>query len=58
MISYSIGGLLILWLLYDLYSGKVYLHRAYLFKEEPVGYFFVMLLWFAIAASFFIWPYW
>lgn len=58
MLSYIIGGLLLLWVAYDLFSGKVYLHRAYHYQEEPWGYWSIMLLWIAVASSFFIWPHW
>ena len=57
MISITIGSLLLIWLVYDLFSGVVYLHRAYAYQEEPWGYTLVMMLWFIVAISFFIWPF-
>ena len=57
MISTIIGILLLVWLVYDLYTGRVYLHREFSYQQEPWGYCLIMLLWLVVAVSFFIWPF-
>ncbi len=56
--TYWLGAALVLWVIYDLFSGSAWLHREYVRAEEPVGYWLTMLLWSAVAASCFIYPYW
>ncbi|OUR93234.1 hypothetical protein A9Q81_15345 [Gammaproteobacteria bacterium 42_54_T18] len=46
-----VGGFLLLWVLADLLSGKVYLHRAFLRSQEPLSYWFVLALWLLVALS-------
>lgn len=49
-----IGIALVFWLIYDLISGAVYLHR-HIERESEFGlYWFGMLVWGALAASCFI----
>lgn len=44
------------WLLYDLMIGRVYLHRAFYFNAEPVGFVLVIFLWLLVAVSCLVWP--
>ncbi|MFB9888030.1 hypothetical protein [Balneatrix alpica] len=46
-----IGVSLLLWLGWDLYSGEVWLHRAFLREQEPLGYWLGMALWLGVALS-------
>jgi len=57
-LSYWLGFALALWLIYDLVTGHVYLHRDIDVESEPLSYWLVMLLWLAVAASCFIYPQW
>ncbi|MCV0424893.1 MAG: hypothetical protein K5905_05450 [Roseibium sp.] len=50
-----LGILLLIWVIYDLMTGKVWLHRAFRRTEEPKGYWVVMTLWFVVAVSCFYW---
>ncbi|ASP34571.1 hypothetical protein [Labrenzia sp. VG12] len=50
-----LGIALLVWVLYDLVTGKVWLHRAYHRSEEPAGYWLTMGLWFLVALSCFYW---
>jgi len=49
-----IGLTLLLWLLFDLWSGEVYLHRKVTLSEEPGLYWLTILIWSAVAGSCFI----
>lgn len=42
------------WLLYDLFSGAVYLHRHIERQSEPGLYWFGIFVWGCLAASCFI----
>ncbi len=46
-----VGGFLLLWVLADLLSGKVYLHRAFFRSEEPLGYWSILACWLLVALS-------
>ena len=46
---FFIGIALILWVIYDLYSGKVLLHREIRRENEPILYWVTCLLWLAVA---------
>ncbi len=50
-LSMIVGGFLILWVLADLISGKVYLHRAFLRNQEPLGYWLIVTVWLLVALS-------
>jgi len=50
-----LGIALLVWVLYDLVTGKVWLHRAYTRAEQPAGYWLTMGLWLAVALSCFFW---
>ena len=50
-----LGVALLAWVLYDLVTGKVWLHRAYRRSEEPAGYWLTMGLWLLVALSCFYW---
>ena len=55
-IGMIVGSLLLLWLVFDLFSGKVYLWRSYERSQEPGAYWGTILLWLVIALScFFFW---
>jgi len=49
-----LGVALVCWLIYDLISGAVYLHRHIERESEPGLYWFTMLTWGVLAASCFI----
>lgn len=51
-----LGSLLLVWLLYDLMIGRVYLLRAFYFNAEPVGFVLVIFLWLLVAVSCLVWP--
>jgi hypothetical protein len=55
--NYWLGFALLIWLVYDLATGEVYLHRAIQSNSEPLTYWFVMLIWGVIAMSCFAFPY-
>jgi len=55
MLNYLIGTLLLLWLVWDLRTGSVYLHRPFFYKTEPVAYVLINLFWALVAISFFLW---
>lgn len=46
-----IGILLLLWVVYDLFSGKVWLHREVERATEPTLYWFGMAAYFFLAIS-------
>ncbi len=50
-----LGSVLLLWALFDLFSGQVWLHREFRRNEEPWAYWSTLLLWFAVAISCFYW---
>lgn len=54
-IAFIIGILLLLWVLWDLFSGSVWLHREFKRAEEPFAYWSTLLLWLAVAVSCFFW---
>lgn len=58
LFSYGLGSLLLLWVIWDLFSGHAYLWNRHSRKSEPGSYWFAMLLWSALAASCFLYPYW
>ncbi|WP_165840153.1 hypothetical protein [Motiliproteus coralliicola] len=53
--TYYLGITLLLWVLWDLFSGSVWLHREYRRTHEPFGYWLTMLLWTLVAVSCFYW---
>lgn len=53
-IVFWVGIGLVIWLLYDLFTGAVYLHREIERDSEPGLYWFSIVLWGAVAASCFI----
>ena len=55
-VSWSIwlGFALVLWLIFDLLGGSVYLHRAIERKREPGLYWFGIIIWGLVAASCFV----
>lgn len=54
--SIWLGVALVLWLLYDLMNGAVYLHRYIERDSEPMMYWGSIVLWGIVAASCFIYP--
>ncbi len=54
-ITAIIGILLLLWVIWDLFSGSVWLHREFYRAQEPVAYWSTLLLWLTVAASCFFW---
>lgn len=46
-----LGVALVGWVLWDLFTGRVWLHRAYDRSAEPFGYWAGMGLWSLVAAS-------
>ena len=56
--SYWLGFGLILWLLYDLFSGVAYIWQRYERATETMMYWFTMVVWALVAASCFIYPHW
>jgi hypothetical protein len=53
--TYFIGIALLAWVAYDLFTGRVWLHRAFDRASEPGGYWGLMVLWLVLALSFFYW---
>lgn len=53
-INALIGFGLLIWVIVDLFTGKVYLHRAYRRAEEPTGYWLGCTLWLFVALSCFM----
>jgi len=53
--TYYLGFFLLLWVVYDLFSGKVWLHREFKRSSEPFAYWSTMLVWLAVAISCFYW---
>ena len=49
--NYWLGFALILWLVFDLIRGRAYIWQAYERAEEPLMYWFTMLIWGLVAAS-------
>lgn len=54
-ITYIIGILLLLWVVFDLLKGKVWLHREFNRRDEPLAYWSTILLWLVVAVSCFFW---
>lgn len=54
--NYWLGGVLILWLVFDLIRGVAYIWAPYSRKHQPGMYWFTMLIWAVVAASCFIAP--
>lgn len=50
-----LGVVLLLWVSYDLFTGRVWLHRAYDRATEPEGYWATMGLWLLAALSCLVW---
>ncbi|WP_305986847.1 hypothetical protein [Roseibium sp. MMSF_3544] len=50
-----LGIALLVWVAYDLVTGKVWLHRAFHRASEPAGYWLTMGLWLLVALSCFYW---
>ena len=50
-----LGIVLLLWVTYDLFSGKSWLHREFHRSEEPFAYWSTLLLWLLVALSCFYW---
>ena len=57
-VSYWLGFILLLWLLFDLVRGRAYLWQGYRRDREPGMYWFTMLIWALVASSCFIYPHW
>lgn len=55
MLTTIIGVVLLLWVAWDLFSGKVWLHREIDRSEEPLAYWSTLLVWLAVAVSCFFW---
>lgn len=53
--TYYLGFFLLLWVAYDLFSGKVWLHREFERSSEPFSYWGTLLVWLAVAISCFYW---
>lgn len=53
--TYYLGFFLLLWAVYDLFIGKVWLHREFERSSEPFAYWSTTLLWLAVAISCFYW---
>ncbi len=49
--TFMLGIFLLLWVIYDLFTGNVWLHREFNRSQEPFYYWLTLLLWLAIAAS-------
>ena len=54
-ITSIIGIILLLWVAWDLFSGKAWLHREFIRANEPGAYWSTMLLWLLVALSCFFW---
>ena len=54
-ITTVIGIALLAWVACDLFTGRVWLHRAYDRATEPGAYWGVMALWLVVGLSFFYW---
>ncbi|WP_261842962.1 hypothetical protein [Aliamphritea ceti] len=54
-ITAIIGTLLLLWVVWDLFNGSVWLHREFHRAQEPLAYWTTLLLWLAVAISCFFW---
>ncbi len=50
-----LGVFLLLWVAYDLFNGRVWLHREFHRSEEPGAYWLTWLLWLGVALSCFYW---
>lgn len=46
---------LLIWVAYDLFCGRVWLHRVYHRGTEPFAYWSTLLLWLLVAISCFYW---
>jgi len=46
-----VGGFLILWVIYDLFSGQTYLHRKIIRRHEAALYWTVLAVWLAIGIA-------
>lgn len=49
-----IGAGLILWAIYDLFTGQVWLHRKFIRKEEPWAYWTTWTIWAIVALTVFL----
>lgn len=49
MTWFIIGIALLIWVLYDLFSGTVWSYRKIYRREEPVAYWFTLAIWFVLA---------
>lgn len=54
-LTFTLGIFLLLWVLYDLFTGQVWLHREFKRKQEPLSYWSILILWLAVALSCFYW---
>lgn len=52
---FYLGIFLMLWVVFDLFSGSVWLHRKYQRALEPIRYWLTILLWLLVALSCFYW---
>jgi hypothetical protein len=50
-----LGFLLLGWVVYDLLTGKVWLHRPFNRSEEPLVYWLAITLWTLVGISSFYW---
>lgn len=54
-LTFILGIFLLLWVIYDFFTGRVWLHREFKRSEETFSYWLVLLLWLAVAISCFYW---
>lgn len=61
MIWLIIGIVLLIWAVYDLFSGTVWSYRKIYRSEEPEAYWITLIVWFVLAFSciipYFVWYY-
>lgn len=53
--AFILGIILLIWVIYDLFSGQVWLHRVFYRSQEPFAYWSTLLLWLIVALSCFYW---
>lgn len=54
-VTYILGATLLLWLVFDLFSGRAWLHQEFDRCHQPLPYWGTMLLWLLVALSCFYW---
>ena len=53
--TFIIGIVLLLWVAWDLFTGKVWLHREFTRTDEPMAYWGTLSMWLLVALSCFFW---